>query len=510
MSTLRIVLGDQLDPRLSALDGASPEDVVLMMEVADEATYVRHHPKKIVFLLSAMRHHAAALREAGLRVDYVQLEDDGNSGSFRGEVVRAVARHRPDRVIVTEPGEWRIEADMAAWPGLLGVPVEVRPDHRFLCSRDRFAGWARGRRQLRMEHFYRDMRRRTGLLMTADGQPEGGAWNFDAENRKRLPADMPVPEPLRFAPDVGTRAVIDLVAGRFGAHFGEIEPFWFAVTRADAEAAFRHFLRVALPRFGDHQDAMRTGAPVLFHSVCSLYLNVGLLDADAMCRAAEREWRQGRAPINAVEGFIRQILGWREYMRGVYWLEMPDYAASNALAAAGRLPDLYWTGETDLHCLAECIGQTRREAYAHHIQRLMVTGNFALLLGVAPREVEEWYLAVYADAFEWVELPNTHGMALFADGGHLASKPYAASGRYIDRMSDYCRTCRYDPHRSEGEGACPFNYLYWDFLARQRARLAGNPRMALPYRNLDRMEPARIAAMRGAASALRRRLGVEP
>lgn len=362
MSTLRVVLGDQLDPGLSALADAGPDDVVLMMEVADEATYVRHHPKKIAFLLSAMRHHAAALRAAGMRVDYVRLEDEGNSGSFRGEVIRAVRRHRPERVVVTEPGEWRVEADMAAWPALLGLPVEVRPDHRFVCSRDRFAARGRGRRQLRMEHFYRDMRRRTGLLMTDDGRPEGGAWSFDADNRKPLPAAMPVPEPLRFAPDAETRTVIDLVARRFGDHFGDIEPFWFAVTRADAEAAFRLFLRAAPPRFGDHQDAMRTGEPVLFHSVCSLYLNVGLLDAGTMCRAAEREWRQGRAPINAVEGFIRQILGWREYMRGVYWQEMPDYAAGNALAAEGRLPSLYWTGETEFHCLAECVGQTRREA----------------------------------------------------------------------------------------------------------------------------------------------------
>ncbi|WP_374447659.1 cryptochrome/photolyase family protein [Stella sp.] len=510
MGALRLVLGDQLDPGLSALDAWAPGDVVLMAEVAAEATYVPHHPKKIAFVLSAMRHHAAALAAAGFAVDHVRLDDPGNSGSLRGEVARAVRRHGAHRVIATEPGEWRLAADMAGWAERLGVPVEVRPDRRFLCSQEEFARWAEGRRQFRMEHFYRTMRRRTGLLMTPTGEPEGGTWNFDADNRKPLPRDAAAPEPLRFAPDRETWAVLALVSRRFGSHFGDAEPFWFAVTRGDAERVFAHFLATALPRFGDHQDAMRAGAPTLFHSVCSLYLNVGLLDPLAMCRAVEAEWRAGRAPINAAEGFIRQIIGWREYMRGVYWLGMPDYAASNALEAEGRLPALYWTGDTDLRCLAECIGQTRREAYAHHIQRLMVTGNFALLLGVEPRAVEEWYLAVYADAFEWVELPNTHGMALFADGGRLASKPYAASGRYIDRMSDYCGACRYDPGRAEGEGACPFNFLYWDFLARQRARLAGNPRMAMPYRNLDRLAPGRLATMRRQAADFRRRLGVEP
>jgi deoxyribodipyrimidine photolyase-related protein len=296
-----------------------------------------------------------------------------------------------------------------------------------------------------------------------------------------------------------TRQVLDLVRARFAYHFGEPEPFRFAVTAADAEHAFEHFVRTALPRFGDYQDAMRQGEPTLFHAVIALYLNVGLLDPLAVCRRVEKAYGLGRVPLNAAEGFIRQILGWREYMRGLYWHLMPAYAETNFFEAHRPLPDFYWTGDTDMACLRECITQTRRHAYAHHIQRLMVTGNFALLAGLAPKEVCAWYLVVYADAFEWVELPNTHGMALFADGGVLASKPYAASGKYIDRMSDYCRTCRYDVTATTGETACPFNVLYWDFLERNRAKLAGNPRIAMMYRTLDRLPQAKRAAIAAAA-----------
>jgi len=379
------------------------------------------------------------------------------------------------------------------------VPVEIREDDRFLCPRRDFAAWADGRRQLRMEYFYREMRKRYGLLLD-DGEPAGGAWNFDAENRKRLPDSVTPPTPPRFDPDAITEAVLDLVAARFGDHFGELMPFWFAVTAAQAEQAFDAFLASRLADFGDYQDAMRQDEAFLFHSVISLYLNAGLLQPLALCRKVEAAWRQGRVPLNAAEGFIRQIVGWREYVRGIYWREMPGYAETNALWASRPLPGFYWTGETDLNCLAQAIRQTRREAYAHHIQRLMVTGNFALLAGIAPKEVEEWYLAVYADAYEWVELPNTHGMTLFADGGLLASKPYAASGKYIDRMSDYCKHCRYDVKQSVGPTACPFNSLYWHFLADNREVLKGNPRLGMIYKTLDRMSEDKRAALMAQAS----------
>lgn len=499
--TLRFVLGDQLTRGLSSLDGLDPaRDVVLMAEVRGEATYVPHHPKKIAFIFSAMRHFAEGLRAEGVRVDYVRLDDPGNTHGFRGELVRAVRRHAPDQVVVTFPGEWRVWDDMRGWEQACGVPVEVREDRRFFCTPAAFRAHAEGRRQLRMEFFYREMRRAHGVLLDADGGPEGGAWNFDAENRKSLPKGQPIPPAFRVETDAVTAEVLDLVGREFGGHFGDLHGFGFAVTAAGAEAAFEHFVAHALPLFGDYQDAMATGEGTLFHAVISPYLNAGLLDPMAVVRRVEAEYRAGSAPLNAAEGFIRQILGWREYVRGIYWLKMPGYAETNALGAARPLPAFYWTGDTDLNCLRQVIGQTKRDAYAHHIQRLMVTGNFALLLGVEPRQVEDWYLAVYADAFEWVELPNVHGMVMHADGGFLGSKPYAASGKYIDRMSDYCRRCRYDVRLTTGPDACPMNALYWNFLAENGDRLRRNPRMALVYKSLDRMAPDTLAEVRADAA----------
>lgn len=495
--TLRVVLGDQLSRGLSSLaDLDKDRDVVLMAEVLDEATYVPHHPKKIAFLFSAMRHFAAELRAAGVPVRYVRLEDAGNSQSLRGEVARAAAGVGPARIVVTEPGEWRVLDDVAGWPDAAGVPVEIRQDGRFFCSRESFAEWAGTKRQLTMEPFYRAMRRRTGILMRANGKPEGGRWNFDALNRKALPKGARTPAPARFAPDAVTGEVLELVGRRFGRHFGELLPFWFAVTRAQALRALDHFLDTALPDFGDYQDAMRQGDDWLFHSALSPYLNAGLLEPREVCAAVERAWRHGGAPLNSAEGFVRQILGWREYVRGVYWLKMPGYARLNGLDARRRLPWFYWTAETDLNCLRRALDLTRREALSHHVHRLMVTGNFALLTGVRPAELAEWYLAVYADAYEWVELPNVLGMALHADGGFLGSKPYAASGNYINKMSDYCRRCRYDVATKNGPDACPMNYLYWNFLIENRATLGRNPRLVQPYRTLDRLGAERVEAIR--------------
>jgi deoxyribodipyrimidine photolyase-related protein len=370
------------------------------------------------------------------------------------------------------------------------MTVEIREDNRFLCSRAEFADWAKGRKSLRMEYFYREMRRKTGWLMAGD-KPEGGKWNFDVENRKALPRNIKVPRSRRFAPDATTRQVMKLVGQRFADHFGDLDSFGWAVTRHDALKALRHFITNCLPQFGDYQDAMQTGGDFLFHSVLSPYLNIGLLSPREVCEAALAAYDRCKAPLPAVEGFIRQILGWREYVRGLYWMQMPAYAKTNFLKASRPLPEFYWTGETEMKCLREAIEATRRNAYAHHIQRLMITGNFALLAGLAPAQVEEWYLIVYADAFEWVELPNTHGMALHADGGLLGSKPYAASGAYVDRMSDYCADCTYSPKIKLGDQACPFNYLYWYFMMVNKKRLQANPRMGMPYRTLARMTAER-------------------
>ena len=495
LGELRVILGDQLSHAIASLKGLDPaRDIVLMVEVQDEASYVPHHKQKIAFILSAMRHFADELRAAGVKVDYVKLDQRGNTGSFTGEIERAIRRHDPDHVIVTEPGEYRVLELVEGWRDRFEVPVLLRADDRFLCSTVEFARWAEGRRVFRMETFYRHMRKRTGLLMEGD-QPAGGRWNFDRDNRKPWPTGTAAPQRLRFAPDAITAAVIRLVGRCFPKHFGTLDGFGWGVTRRQALDALDAFVEQCLPSFGDTQDAMVAGEPFLCHATLSPYLNAGLLTPREVCDRAEAAWRGGKAPINAVEGFIRQILGWREYVRGIYWHAMPDYAATNALGAERPLPAFYWTGDTDMNCLRHAIEDTRRHAYAHHINRLMVTGNFALLAGVRPAEIEEWYLCVYADAYDWVELPNVHGMAIFADGGLMGSKPYAAGGAYIDRMSDYCGGCRYNPRLRQGPGACPFNALYWAFLIRNAERLAGNARLAMPYRTIQRWGQERCAAI---------------
>ncbi|MBL0923471.1 MAG: cryptochrome/photolyase family protein [Sphingomonadaceae bacterium] len=506
MTILIPVLGDQLSHDLSALAEQDKAGcIVLMVEVDEETSYVGHHRAKLVYILSAMRHHAEDLRASGWQVDYVRLDDPANSGSFTGELARAVERSGAVEIRVTEAGEWRVKAMLDNWADRFAIPVTILPDTRFLASHAEFENWALGRRQLRMEYFYREMRHKTGLLMDGD-KPEGGQWNFDAENRKPAKRDLTMPKPLHFAPDGMTREVIEMVESRFTDNVGRTEKFGFAVTRADALEQQAHFLDHALPQFGDYQDAMLTGEPFLWHSILSPYINSGLLDPLALCREVEARYRKRKVPLNAAEGFIRQIIGWREYVRGIYWWTGPDYVRRNELKAKRNLPSFYWTGETDMHCMSQAIGQTIEYAYAHHIQRLMITGNFALIAGVDPRQVHEWYLAVYADAYEWVELPNTLGMSQFADGGLLGSKPYAASGAYINRMSDYCGKCRFDVKQRLGPDACPFNALYWDFMARNEPKLRANPRMAMPYKNWDRMTEGDKIALRGQARQFLERL----
>lgn len=484
MSVLRLVLGDQLSHNLSALAGIDlAKDIVLMMEVLQECTYVSHHKQKIVLVLSAMRHFAAELRKKGARVDYITLDDPENGGDFTKEIRRALARHKITHIIVTEPGEWRVQKMIQAWSDLFKIKIEIRTDDRFFATREYFTNWTKGRKHWRMEHFYHEMRREHQLLMIGD-KPVGGSWNFDSENRKRLPTGRTAPSRKRFTPDSITRDVMTLVTKIFPKNFGSMDSFSWPVTRAQALEALNDFIQNSLPFFGDYQDAMKTQTPFLYHSLLAPALNLGLLSPREVCEVAENAWRNNNAPLNAVEGFVRQIVGWREYVRGVYWSLMPTYANVNALSASRPLPDFFWTGKTDMHCLEETIASTIHHAYSHHIQRLMLTGNFALLAGVAPREIERWYLAVYADAFEWVEMPNTLGMAVFADGGRMASKPYAASGAYIDRMSDYCKACAYDVKQKNGDGACPFNRLYWAFLIKNKSRLSDNARLAMPYRTI--------------------------
>lgn len=484
---LVLVLGDQLSMNLSALREADRDrDTIVMAEVRAETDYVAHHPRKIAFLFAAMRKHAAALREAGWRVRYTTLDDPENTQSIPGELLRAADAVGASEALGTEPGEFRLISALEDGP----IPIHLFPDDRFLASHAEFEEWAEGRRELRMEWFYREMRRKTGLLMDGD-KPEGGRWNYDTENRKAPPKGLSGPGPLRFEPDAVTRDVLALVRDRFGNRYGTLDGFWFATDRDGALAALDHFIAESLPHFGDYQDAMVTGQPFLYHAILSVYMNAGLLGWREVCDAAVAAYRDGNVPLNAAEGFIRQIIGWREYIRGIYFREGPDYTTRNVLGATRQLPEFYWTGETDMRCMRECVTATMAEAYAHHIQRLMVTGNFALLAGIDPHQVHEWYLIVYADAYEWVESPNVIGMSQFADGGVVGSKPYVSGGNYINRMSDYCKHCDYAVTKKSGDGACPFNMLYWHFLDRHRDRFASNSRMAQMYRTWDRMDEDR-------------------
>lgn len=500
MANLILILGDQLSHHLSALEGADKDnDLVVMAEVHSEASYTNHHKKKLVFVFSAMRHFADALEEDGWRVHYQRYHPDNPAQSIEQVIAELAREYQPERVITTECGEWRLHEQISRWHKTLGVPVEIRPDTRFVCNIDEFARWAEGRKQLRMEFFYREMRKKTGLLMTSEGQPEGGQWNFDTDNRKKWAGKPPAPAPFREEPDAITTEVIELVNEYFSEHFGTTGNFHYAVTAEQAQEALAHFVDFALPCFGDYQDAISDNEDWLFHSILSPYLNTGLLDPMEVCEEAVRAWHAGRAPLNAVEGFVRQIIGWREFVRGIYWLLMPGYARENRLGNSRELPWFYWTGDTKMRCMHKAIDATARNAYAHHIQRLMITGNFALLAGVKPEAICDWYLAVYIDAFDWVELPNTLGMVMHADGGYLGSKPYAASGKYIQRMSDHCQNCHYRVQDATGDRACPFNSLYWHFIDRHREDFANNPRMTMMYRNWDKQKPERREALRARA-----------
>ena len=502
VTRLVLVLGDQLSEDVAALQKAEKaSDIVVMAEVADEAAYVPHHPKKIAFLFAAMRKFAAFLQKQGWNVVYTRLNEPENTGTIPGELIRRASEYEATGVIVTEPGEWRLIEALNALP----LKLHVIEDTRFIATHREFETWAEGRKELRMEWFYREMRRKTDLLMDGD-KPAGGKWNYDHDNRKPAPDEITFSGPLRFEPDRETEAVLELVETCFPDNFGALRPFWFATTKNEAEEQLNHWLEGGLEGFGDFQDAMLTDQRFLYHSVISVYLNAGLLDPLDICRKAEAKWKAGLAPINAVEGFIRQIIGWREFIRGVYYLEGPDYMSRNVLGHSRKLPGFYWGSETKMHCLSEAVAQTRDEAYAHHIQRLMVTGNFALLAGVGPHEVHEWYLSVYADAYEWVEAPNTIGMSQFADGGVVGSKPYTSSGAYIDRMSNYCKSCAYKVKDKTGPDACPFNLLYWHFLDRHRDRFEKNPRMGNMYRTWDRMDEERRATVLRDASAFLHRL----
>ncbi|WP_375279779.1 cryptochrome/photolyase family protein [Pseudooctadecabacter sp.] len=491
MVKLVLVLGDQLSEGLSSLQAADAStDIVVMAEVMGEADYVKHHPKKIAFLFAAMRKFAARLEKAGWDVRYARLDDPDTPASLGEVLLQRAEEAGTSQIVVTEPGEWRLIEALQSVP----LDVEILQDDRFIASHKMFEDWAEGRKALRMEYFYREMRRKTGLMMEGD-KPAGEKWNFDHDNRKPAPGSVDYSGPMRFQTDEVTREVLDLVRDRFADNFGTVDDFWFATDQGQARQHLAHWVKGGLPKFGDFQDAMMGDERFLYHAIVGLYINAGLLDPLEVCEAVEAAWKAGDAPINAAEGFIRQIIGWREYIRGIYFLEGPDYTSRNFLKHDRDLPAFFWGETTWMACVSKAVEQTHDEAYAHHIQRLMVTGNFALLAGIDPHQVHEWYLAVYADAYEWVEAPNVIGMSQFADGGIIASKPYISSGNYIDKMSDYCKGCSYKVKDKTGPDACPFNLLYWHFLDRHRETFKNNHRMGNMYRVWDRMDEDRRATV---------------
>ncbi len=506
LRSLVVVLGDQLDPQSSAFDDFdAAQDAVWMAEVAEESTHVWSAKPRIALFLAAMRHFAQALRVAGRPLHYTCLDVGAQPTTLADDLRRTIERLRPQRLVMCAPGDWRVYQSLRAVAAHAGLALDVRDDRHFFSTVREFADHAAQRKTLRLEHFYRKLRKHHGVLMH-EGRPIGGQWNFDTDNREAFRTTGPgdVPPPPRFAPDELTREVIALVNARFADHPGSLEQFGWPVTRDQALQALACFIEQRLPNFGRYQDAMWPGEPWLYHSLLSAALNLKLLNPREVVRAAEAAYHAGLAPLASVEGFVRQILGWREYVRGVYWTQMPGYLAHNALDAREPLPAWYWTGDTDMACLRDALSQTLRHGYAHHIQRLMVTGLYALMLGVEPRQVHAWYLAVYVDAVEWVELPNTLGMSQYADGGLMASKPYIATGKYIERMgSGHCAGCRYEPGAREGERACPFTTLYWDFLMRHEKRLAKNARVALQVMNLARLTPAQKEAVTQRATAIR-------
>jgi deoxyribodipyrimidine photolyase-related protein len=508
MKTLRLLLGDQLNPVHPWFTQTSPNHVYVLMEVRQETDYVLHHAQKILGIFAAMRDFARHLSEAGHTVVYLQINDPKNLQSIPENLRRLFEELQIDRFEYLEPDEWRLDSQLRAFAESLPIPAQCTDSAHFLTARTDAATFFGSRRQWRMELFYRWMRTRYQVLLEKDEAPVGGQWNFDPENRKPWKGEPAVPADWRTPHDHSALwSVIELAGVRsFGNPMAS--EFRWPLNRTEALRDLECFVTKSLPAFGDFQDALSSKSWRLFHSLLSFALNTKMISPLEVIRRTEHAFQTGNAPLAAAEGFIRQILGWREYVRGVYWQFMPDYAEQNFFEHRNPLPAWFWTGKTKMRCVSQAISQSLEHAYAHHIQRLMVIGNFALLAGLDPAQVHRWYLGIYIDAFEWVELPNTVGMSQFADGGQLASKPYVSSAAYLDRMSDACGSCAYKKKERIGPHACPFNSLYWDFFARHAPKLRKNVRLAMVYRQLEKMTPAQVESLSARAAQIRSQLDI--
>lgn len=488
------VLGDQLWQGQAALAGRANQKASTPVILIESVAHVQarpYHRQKLVLVWSAMRHFAAELQQSGWDVTYRQAQD------FPTSLQQWVQDYGITEIQVMAPADRPFRTLIANLD--VGCEVTLIPNNHFLWSDEDFRGWASSRKSLLMESFYREGRKRYKILM-AGKEPVGSRWNFDKDNRKPPKGNINPPAPCWFEPDDTTQAVIREVSCAEYPSFGHTEPFGWAVTRKQALQVLDHFITECLNTFGPYQDAMVTGEDTLWHALLSPYLNLGLLHPLEVIEAAEQAYYEQELPLNSVEGFIRQILGWREYMRGLYAYVDDNYPQRNYFDHDRTLPEFFWTGKTDLNCLHQTLNQVRRRGYAHHIQRLMILSNFALIAGLSPQEVEDWFHAAFIDAYDWVMQTNVLGMGLFADGGVLASKPYAASANYVNRMSDYCKGCRYQHTKRTGEAACPFNYFYWDFLDRHREKLQSQGRMSFILKNLDRMTAEELSQIRQLAA----------
>ena len=509
---LLIVLGDQLSTTAPIFDDADPKaDAIWMAENAEETTHVWCHKLRIAFFFSAMRHFRDTLRVRGFTVHYTEMGEnpaDDRGKNFAEILAKDIQSLKPEKLVVTEPGDWRVHEQLKSVAKSQNVPLEIRTDNHFYITTDEFGEWAKSRKNMVLEFFYRDLRRKFGILMDGKNEPVGGKWNFDHDNRQSFPKSGPddLPAMPSFAPDAISQKVIELVELRFADHPGSLAHFQLPVSRDDARAFLADFIEKRLPDFGTFEDAMWSDEPFLYHSRLSALLNVKLLDPRECVNAAVNAWQNGRAPLNAVEGFVRQILGWREFVRGIYWQKMPEFLEMNALNHTAKVPQFFWDGETEMNCVRHSMKMVIDHGYAHHIHRLMVLGLFAQLSGTHPRKFHEWHMAMYLDAIDWVSLPNTLGMSQFGDGGIVGTKPYCASGNYINKMSNYCGSCNYQYKQAVGENACPFTTLYWDFLDRHKNRLSQNQRMAMQYRNLDRKSDNELAEIRKHATVLKTKI----
>lgn len=480
-NTLALVLGDQLNASHSWFENVDPNRLIVLMEVRQETDYVRHHQQKILAFFGAMRAFATALAKVGHAVLYLCLDSEHNKHCLSTNLDWLSTLFNIQQIDLQQADEYRVDQQLQQFAASSDIIVNWFDSEHFLTERDTLQRWFPTAKSFLMEYFYRRVRKQTGYLMAADGQPVGGQWNFDKSNRNKLPKQIVIPAPLLFSNDLTELAA--LLDKHQVDHFGAADAarFLWPIDRNQARQLLHFFVTELLPHFGRYQDAMTERGWSLYHARLSFSLNSKMISPHEVVETAIKAWQQHpeRIDLAQIEGFVRQIIGWREFVRAMYWHHMPNYRTLNYFDHQRPLPDFYWHGNTKMRCLQHSITQSLNYAYAHHIQRLMVTGNFALLAGVHPDAVDAWYLGVYIDALEWVELPNTRGMSQFADGGLLATKPYISSGAYINKMSDYCGSCYYDVQQKTGPKACPFNSLYWHFIDQHFERLKHNPRMAL-------------------------------